>query len=204
MPFDPTLPASNSEVKSAELRNQFNGLKDLIDALPPETEPAFMTSEAHLFAPGDKAKLDAALQTETEPVFTGSEAALFQPGDKAKLDSAATQTYVDTRSGAYAAGVASLETVRQPSLLHDMLVIARVTILTNQLPCNGIVDALTDANNPPTTIRGRFRVDLSAGYATHGQTLTFVVRKAEYYKLHFSGSGVTATLDAVAEFPINL
>ncbi len=109
-----------------------------------------------------------------------------------------------TRSGAYATGVATLETVRQPSLLHDVLVMARVTILTNQLPCNGIVDALTDANNPPTTIRGRFRVDLSAGYATHGQTLTFVVRKGEYYKLHFSGSGVTATLDAVAEFPINL
>ncbi len=142
--------------------------------------------------------------TETDPVFMASEAHLFQPGDKAKLDAGTTQEYVDTRSGEYAAGVATLETVRQPSLLHDVMVMARVTILTNQLPCSGMVDALTDANDPPTTIRGRFRVDISSGYATHGQTLTFVVRKGEYYKLHFSGSGVTATLDAVAEFPINL
>jgi hypothetical protein len=34
MPFDPTLPAPNTAVTSAELRSQFNGLKDLIDAVP--------------------------------------------------------------------------------------------------------------------------------------------------------------------------
>ena len=34
MPFDPTLPQTNSQIASAELRNQFNGLKDLIDASP--------------------------------------------------------------------------------------------------------------------------------------------------------------------------
>ena len=28
MAFDPTLPATNSEITSAELRNQFTGLKD--------------------------------------------------------------------------------------------------------------------------------------------------------------------------------
>ena len=32
MPFDPALPAQNAPVVSAELRDQFNGLKDLIDA----------------------------------------------------------------------------------------------------------------------------------------------------------------------------
>jgi hypothetical protein len=32
MPFDPTLPANNSPIVSAELRYQFNGLKALIDA----------------------------------------------------------------------------------------------------------------------------------------------------------------------------
>ena len=31
MPFDPTLPANNSEVSSAELRDQFTSLKALID-----------------------------------------------------------------------------------------------------------------------------------------------------------------------------
>jgi hypothetical protein len=32
MAYDPTLPANNSPIVSAELRNQFAGLKDLIDA----------------------------------------------------------------------------------------------------------------------------------------------------------------------------
>jgi hypothetical protein len=32
--FDPTKPANTSPISSAELRNQFNGLKDLIDAVP--------------------------------------------------------------------------------------------------------------------------------------------------------------------------
>jgi hypothetical protein len=34
MPFDPNLPANNSQVRSAELRSQFTGLKSLIDAVP--------------------------------------------------------------------------------------------------------------------------------------------------------------------------
>jgi hypothetical protein len=33
MPFDPTKPANSSQILSTELRNQFNGLKALIDAL---------------------------------------------------------------------------------------------------------------------------------------------------------------------------
>ena len=33
MPFDPTKPANNSPNSSAEMRAQFNGLKDLIDAI---------------------------------------------------------------------------------------------------------------------------------------------------------------------------
>ena len=32
MPFDPTKPANNSQMKSAEMRDQFNALKALIDA----------------------------------------------------------------------------------------------------------------------------------------------------------------------------
>jgi hypothetical protein len=39
MPFNPTLPANNSPVVSAELRNQFTGLKELIDALGPMLVP---------------------------------------------------------------------------------------------------------------------------------------------------------------------
>ena len=34
MSFDPTRPVENTEIDAVELRNQFNGLKDLIDAIP--------------------------------------------------------------------------------------------------------------------------------------------------------------------------
>ena len=34
MAFDPTLPANNSPIVSAELRNQFNGLKAILDTCP--------------------------------------------------------------------------------------------------------------------------------------------------------------------------
>jgi len=33
MPYDPTKPANNSPLSSAEMRNQFNALKELIDPL---------------------------------------------------------------------------------------------------------------------------------------------------------------------------
>jgi hypothetical protein len=33
MPFDPTLPLNNSLVSSSELRNQLNGLNELIDSV---------------------------------------------------------------------------------------------------------------------------------------------------------------------------
>ncbi|MFM2178075.1 MAG: hypothetical protein RL015_2173 [Verrucomicrobiota bacterium] len=34
MPYDPTYPPLNADIESAPLRAQFNGLKDLIDAVP--------------------------------------------------------------------------------------------------------------------------------------------------------------------------
>ncbi len=34
MAFNPDLPVANSEILSAELRDQFNGLKELVDARP--------------------------------------------------------------------------------------------------------------------------------------------------------------------------
>jgi hypothetical protein len=34
MPFNPALPTFGSPITSAELRDQFNGLKDLIDTIP--------------------------------------------------------------------------------------------------------------------------------------------------------------------------
>jgi hypothetical protein len=34
MPFDPALPVNSANIKATELRAQFNGLKELIDAIP--------------------------------------------------------------------------------------------------------------------------------------------------------------------------
>ena len=34
MPFNPSLPVNGSKIVAAELRNQLNALKELIDALP--------------------------------------------------------------------------------------------------------------------------------------------------------------------------
>ena len=34
MPFDPNIPVTDSEMRSAEMRNQFTSLKTLIDAVP--------------------------------------------------------------------------------------------------------------------------------------------------------------------------
>ena len=49
MPFDPALPATNSEILSAELRSQFNGLKTLLDAVP--AGPAGATGAAGAAGP---------------------------------------------------------------------------------------------------------------------------------------------------------
>ena len=38
MPYDPTKPANNAPVSSSELRNQFAGLNDLIDARAPRVD----------------------------------------------------------------------------------------------------------------------------------------------------------------------
>ena len=54
MPFDPTLPVTGSAITSAELRNQFTGLDDKIDALPaPPTLISQLTNDAgYLTNPG--------------------------------------------------------------------------------------------------------------------------------------------------------
>src|SRR5476651_17529 len=72
MPFNPNLPLTDSAMKSAEMRGQFNGLKDLIDAIPPaspETDPVFTASEAALLVPGDKANIDAAAAFVADPLI---------------------------------------------------------------------------------------------------------------------------------------
>jgi len=51
--FDPNLPAPDSDMVSAEMRSQFNGLKDLIDALQNITQAE--VAAVNTLPPGDPA-----------------------------------------------------------------------------------------------------------------------------------------------------
>ncbi|MBL9131640.1 MAG: hypothetical protein JNG86_10600 [Verrucomicrobiaceae bacterium] len=53
MPFDPSYPPTNAEIESAPLRGNFNGLKDLIDALQSIT--AAQVDGVTTLLPGDSA-----------------------------------------------------------------------------------------------------------------------------------------------------
>src|ERR1051326_2092096 len=52
MSFNPTLPATNSEMRSEEMRDQFNGLKSLIDENIPTTEKGAANGVASLDGSG--------------------------------------------------------------------------------------------------------------------------------------------------------
>ena len=53
MPFDPNIPLANSPNSSAQMRGQFNGLKDLIDAI--QTITAAQIDAVNTLPPGNPA-----------------------------------------------------------------------------------------------------------------------------------------------------
>ena len=55
MPFDPTLPTNNSPNSSAQMRAQFNGLKDLIDAI--QTIGSATVDGVNTLQPGEPAEV---------------------------------------------------------------------------------------------------------------------------------------------------
>jgi hypothetical protein len=59
MPFDPSIPAPNAEATSAMFRGQFNGLKDLIDAVP--TITSAVVDNVNTLPAGDPATVVASL-----------------------------------------------------------------------------------------------------------------------------------------------
>lgn len=59
MPFDPTLPISGTPLQSAVMRGQFNGLKDLIDAVP--TITSAVVDAVNTLPAGDPAAVDASV-----------------------------------------------------------------------------------------------------------------------------------------------
>ncbi len=177
MPFNPNLPLTDSEMRSDEMRNQFNGLKDLIDAIPPAVP-------------------------EADPVFAASEAAQFEPGDKAKLDSLGGGG--PPASGDYSDGVEEFDTVRLPSNDHDTLVMVGVTLTVEQPPGSAQVQAYSDAANPPTTLRAVAAYNANAADGENQQQLIFVVKKGHRYKLTKSTVSASAGMNRCYEFPVNL
>ena len=59
MPFDPSIPAPNAEATSAMFRGQFNGLKDLIDAVP--TITSAVVDNVNTLPAGDPAAVTASI-----------------------------------------------------------------------------------------------------------------------------------------------
>ena len=96
--FNPNEPQNGETVDADLLRNQFNGLKDLIDVIPvgppgPQGipgEPGAQGETGAQGAPGPQGPQGepGGTNPELDPVFAASEAAQFVPGDKAKLDAA--------------------------------------------------------------------------------------------------------------------
>lgn len=63
MPFDPNLPANSSPLVSAEMRAQFNGLKDLIDAI--QTITAAQVDAVNTLPPGSPASVTVSVAAGT-------------------------------------------------------------------------------------------------------------------------------------------
>ncbi|MBE7498109.1 MAG: hypothetical protein HS117_24475 [Verrucomicrobiaceae bacterium] len=63
MPFDPTYPPTNALIESAPLRGNFNGLKDLIDAVP--VINAAVIDNVTTLPPGDPATVGLLLSGAT-------------------------------------------------------------------------------------------------------------------------------------------
>lgn len=62
-PFDPNLPPNQVQVRAEELRNQFNGLKELIDAVP--TLNAAQVNATNTLSPGASAEASVGVNGST-------------------------------------------------------------------------------------------------------------------------------------------
>ena len=89
---------------------------------------------------------------------------------------------------------AVMDTVYQPSASRDTLVLASVQIATNA-GGDGKIELLSDASNPPTTVRGTFRV--GTALTTMAQQLCCIVKAGDYYKLKSTTAGGTPTYTVV-------
>ena len=124
-------------------------------------------------------------------MFAASEAALFAPGDKAKLDGipAGGGGVV----GTYATRTVSLGTAYQPSTTHPVLVTISAEITAN-FGGSKILEIYSDASNPPTTLRAKTGLVLSAPNDKSTFAVMFAVPAGHYYKLAAPASGGSVVL----------
>jgi hypothetical protein len=87
MPFDPTYPPTNALIESAPMRSQFNGLKDLIDAMPGVTSAQVVSVTT--LPPGSQATAVVSLVgTELHFSFAMPEGATGAQGEQGSPGSA--------------------------------------------------------------------------------------------------------------------
>jgi hypothetical protein len=95
MPFDPTLPANNAPNSSAQMRAQFNGLKDLIDAI--QSVGSATVDGVNTLPPGEPAEVTLSVNGGTLHFTFGIPAgADGSPGDAGPPFAAAVVDGVNT------------------------------------------------------------------------------------------------------------
>lgn len=116
--------------------------------------------------------------------------------DSAKPVSTAQQTALDGKSNtpSVTTRAAAMDTAYQPSATRPCIVIASVSIASGAAG-DGAVRILSDEVNPPTTVRGEFRV--GTALATMTGQLVCIVPAGHYYKLLSVDTGGTPTQSVV-------
>jgi hypothetical protein len=120
MPFDPNYPPTNALIESAPLRGQFNGLKELIDAIPagppgPEGPAGPQGPEG----PGGPAGAEGPMGPQGPQ---GPEGPQGPPGEVTQTDLANAELNMLSQSSANSNGVSTLDTpfTNDPPTLADM------------------------------------------------------------------------------------
>lgn len=89
---------------------------------------------------------------------------------------------------------AAIGTAYQPSTTRDTLVVASVQIETD-VAGDGKLEMLCDSANPPTTVRGTFRI--GTALTIIGGQLSVIVPAGHYWKLLSTDNGGTPTYSIV-------
>ena len=108
MPYDPSFPADDVLIESLPFRNQFHGIKDLIDAVP--TITSAVVDAVNTLPAGDPAAVDASVTSGVLHLTFGiPEGQSGPPGEvtQAELDTAISDALALTSSNSNAVALLS-------------------------------------------------------------------------------------------------